>query len=90
LNALLGGLHLTGSYFAPSIGPTAEALIELAPDLVVPGHCSGWRAQHTLAAALPDIWEAAVGLSSGSALREAMPTSSGRSHTLMAFPSPRA
>jgi 7,8-dihydropterin-6-yl-methyl-4-(beta-D-ribofuranosyl)aminobenzene 5'-phosphate synthase len=56
LHALLGGLHLNGSYFAPSIGPTVDALIELAPDLVVPGHCTGWRAQHTLAAALPDSW----------------------------------
>ena len=56
LHALLGGLHLNGSYFAPSIGPTVEALIELAPDLLVPGHCTGWRAQHKLAAALPDSW----------------------------------
>jgi hypothetical protein len=40
----------------PSIGPTVHALTELAPDLLVPGHCTGWRAQHTLAAALPDNW----------------------------------
>ncbi|MFF2812603.1 hypothetical protein ACFVT2_36635 [Streptomyces sp. NPDC058000] len=26
----------------------------LAPELIAPGHCTGWRAQHTLAAALPD------------------------------------
>ena len=56
LHALLGGLHLGGAFFAPSIGPTVHALTELAPDLLVPGHCTGWRAQHTLAAALPDSW----------------------------------
>ena len=56
LHALLGGLHLNGAFFAPSIGPTVEALTELAPDLLVPGHCTGWRAQHTLAAALADSW----------------------------------
>ena len=56
LHALLGGLHLNGAFFAPSIGPTVQALTELAPDLLVPGHCTGWRAQHTLAAALPDSW----------------------------------
>jgi 7,8-dihydropterin-6-yl-methyl-4-(beta-D-ribofuranosyl)aminobenzene 5'-phosphate synthase len=56
LHALLGGLHLNGSFFAPSIGPTLQALTELAPDLLVPGHCTGWRAQHALAAALPDGW----------------------------------
>ena len=56
LQALLGGLHLSGAFFTPSIGPTVHALTELAPDLLVPGHCTGWRAQHTLAAALPDSW----------------------------------
>jgi 7,8-dihydropterin-6-yl-methyl-4-(beta-D-ribofuranosyl)aminobenzene 5'-phosphate synthase len=56
LHALLGGLHLNGEFFAPSIGPTVRALTEMAPDLLVPGHCTGWRAQHTLAAALPDQW----------------------------------
>jgi 7,8-dihydropterin-6-yl-methyl-4-(beta-D-ribofuranosyl)aminobenzene 5'-phosphate synthase len=56
LHALLGGLHLSGAYFTPTIGPTVHALIELAPDLLAPGHCTGWRAQHALAAALPDSW----------------------------------
>jgi len=56
LHALLGGLHLNGAFFAPSIGPTVQALTELAPDLVVPGHCTGWRAQYALVAALPDSW----------------------------------
>jgi metal-dependent hydrolase (beta-lactamase superfamily II) len=56
LHALLGGLHLSGAFFTPSISPTVHALTELAPDLLVPGHCTGWRAQHALAAALPDSW----------------------------------
>jgi 7,8-dihydropterin-6-yl-methyl-4-(beta-D-ribofuranosyl)aminobenzene 5'-phosphate synthase len=54
--ALMGGLHLSGAYFAPSIAPTVEALTAMAPELLVPGHCTGWRAQHTLAAALPNSW----------------------------------
>jgi 7,8-dihydropterin-6-yl-methyl-4-(beta-D-ribofuranosyl)aminobenzene 5'-phosphate synthase len=56
LQALVGGLHLNGPYFAPSIAPTVEALTAMAPDLLVPGHCTGWQAQHALAAALPDSW----------------------------------
>jgi len=56
LHALLGGLHLNGGFFAPSIGPTVQALTELAPSLLVPGHCTGWRAQQAFAAALPDSW----------------------------------
>lgn len=56
LHALLGGLHLNGPAFEPVIGPTRDALEELAPSLLVPGHCTGWKAQHALAAALPDAW----------------------------------
>jgi 7,8-dihydropterin-6-yl-methyl-4-(beta-D-ribofuranosyl)aminobenzene 5'-phosphate synthase len=56
LHALMGGLHLSGGYFAPSIAPTVEALTAMGPDLLAPGHCTGWQAQHTLAAALPDSW----------------------------------
>jgi 7,8-dihydropterin-6-yl-methyl-4-(beta-D-ribofuranosyl)aminobenzene 5'-phosphate synthase len=66
LHALLGGLHLSGPAFEPIVGPTISALTELAPALVVPGHCTGWRAQHGLAAALPDAWVAG---SSGSSFR---------------------
>ena len=56
LHALLGGLHLGGPAFEPVIAPTRDALTELAPALLVPGHCTGWRAQHALAAAFPDAW----------------------------------
>jgi 7,8-dihydropterin-6-yl-methyl-4-(beta-D-ribofuranosyl)aminobenzene 5'-phosphate synthase len=56
LHALLGGLHLGGPAFEPIITPTVSALSALAPALVVPGHCTGWKAQHALAAAMPDAW----------------------------------
>jgi len=69
LHALLGGLHLGGPAFEPIIPPTVQALTDLAPDLLAPGHCTGWRAQHALAAALPDAWVA---------------NSSGTSYTLVA------
>ncbi|TDC84740.1 MBL fold metallo-hydrolase [Actinomadura sp. 7K507] len=66
LHALVGGLHLGGPAFEPVIPPTVQALTEFAPNLVVPGHCTGWRAQHALAAALPDAW---VQSSSGTTYR---------------------
>lgn len=56
LHALIGGLHLGGPLFEPVIPPTVAAMTEYAPSLLVPGHCTGWRAQHALAAALPDAW----------------------------------
>jgi 7,8-dihydropterin-6-yl-methyl-4-(beta-D-ribofuranosyl)aminobenzene 5'-phosphate synthase len=56
LAALFGGFHLTGPAFEPIIEPTVEALGALAPEVIVPAHCTGWRAQHRLAAALPDAF----------------------------------
>jgi 7,8-dihydropterin-6-yl-methyl-4-(beta-D-ribofuranosyl)aminobenzene 5'-phosphate synthase len=56
LSGLVGGLHLGGPAFEPVVEPTVAALTDLAPDLLVPGHCTGWRAQHALAAALPGAW----------------------------------
>ncbi len=53
LHALLGGFHLSGPAFEPVIAPTIAALSDIAPHLIAPGHCTGWRAQHALAAALP-------------------------------------
>jgi 7,8-dihydropterin-6-yl-methyl-4-(beta-D-ribofuranosyl)aminobenzene 5'-phosphate synthase len=66
LHALIGGLHLSGPAFEPIIGPTVDALSTLHPGLVVPGHCTGWRAQQALATALPDAF---VPGSSGSTYR---------------------
>jgi 7,8-dihydropterin-6-yl-methyl-4-(beta-D-ribofuranosyl)aminobenzene 5'-phosphate synthase len=56
LHALIGGLHLSGRVFEPVIAPTVAALQTAQPDLLVTGHCTGWKAQHALAAALPDAW----------------------------------
>lgn len=53
---IVGGFHLSGPIFEPIIGPTAAALAELDPTIIMPAHCTGWRAQHMLAAALPDAW----------------------------------
>lgn len=51
--AVLGGFHLAPPAFEPNIWPTVEALAEFGPQVVVPAHCTGWRATHALAAALP-------------------------------------
>ena len=52
--ALIGGFHLTGSAFEPIIEPTVAALKEFAPDCLMPGHCTGWKAVHRIAAEMPD------------------------------------
>ena len=56
LHAVIGGFHLSGTLFEPLIAPTCDALAALAPDYVVPCHCTGWRAIHAIAARLPDAF----------------------------------
>ncbi len=53
LHAVIGGFHLSGPLFEPLIAPTCDALAALAPDYIVPSHCTGWRAIHAIAARLP-------------------------------------
>jgi 7,8-dihydropterin-6-yl-methyl-4-(beta-D-ribofuranosyl)aminobenzene 5'-phosphate synthase len=54
--AIVGGFHLSGPMFEPIIGPTADALAELSPSLLVPAHCTGWRAVHQFAARFPEAF----------------------------------
>ena len=54
LHALIGGFHLTGPLFEPIIPAVRDALLEAAPDFIVPTHCTGWRATHALAQAFPE------------------------------------
>ncbi len=56
IHAVLGGFHLSGVLFEPIIPPTVDALVDLAPEVVVPAHCTGWKATHAIAAALPEAF----------------------------------
>jgi 7,8-dihydropterin-6-yl-methyl-4-(beta-D-ribofuranosyl)aminobenzene 5'-phosphate synthase len=51
--AVIGGFHLNGPLFEPIIGATCDALAELAPEVIVPAHCTGWKATQALAARFP-------------------------------------
>jgi 7,8-dihydropterin-6-yl-methyl-4-(beta-D-ribofuranosyl)aminobenzene 5'-phosphate synthase len=53
VHAFVGGLHLTGGLFEPIIPRTIEELARIGPDIVVPGHCTGWKATHELARRMP-------------------------------------
>jgi len=62
IHAFVGGLHLTGGLFENIIGRTVEEMSRIKPDIIVPGHCTGWRAIHELARQLPDAYiQASVG-----------------------------
>jgi 7,8-dihydropterin-6-yl-methyl-4-(beta-D-ribofuranosyl)aminobenzene 5'-phosphate synthase len=56
VHAFVGGLHLTGGLFEPIIPRTIEELAKIGPDVVVPGHCTGWKATHELARRLPTAY----------------------------------
>lgn len=56
IHSVVGGFHLSGSYFEALIPQTCRAIAAMEPTFVVPGHCTGWRAVHALAAAMPDAF----------------------------------
>lgn len=54
--AVIGGFHLSGPLFEPAIEPTIAALKEARPAVIVPAHCTGWKATHAIAATMPDAF----------------------------------
>jgi 7,8-dihydropterin-6-yl-methyl-4-(beta-D-ribofuranosyl)aminobenzene 5'-phosphate synthase len=50
LYAVIGGFHLNGPVFEPLIPAVLDDLAALSPSVIVPAHCTGWRAQHAIAA----------------------------------------
>jgi 7,8-dihydropterin-6-yl-methyl-4-(beta-D-ribofuranosyl)aminobenzene 5'-phosphate synthase len=56
IHAVIGGFHLTGPVFEPIIAPTVQALREFNPSIIVPQHCTGWRATHLIAREFPDAF----------------------------------
>ena len=62
LAAFIGGLHLTGGIFEQIIEPTVDAFVAADVGRVLPAHCTGWKAVHQLARALPNAFvQPAVG-----------------------------
>jgi 7,8-dihydropterin-6-yl-methyl-4-(beta-D-ribofuranosyl)aminobenzene 5'-phosphate synthase len=55
-HAVIGGFHLTGPIFEPIIQPTIQALKEFNPSVIVPQHCTGWKATHLIAHEFPEAF----------------------------------
>jgi 7,8-dihydropterin-6-yl-methyl-4-(beta-D-ribofuranosyl)aminobenzene 5'-phosphate synthase len=56
IHAVIGGFHLTGPLFEPIIGATLDGFERLGPDVLVPAHCTGWKATHALSHRFPDAF----------------------------------
>jgi 7,8-dihydropterin-6-yl-methyl-4-(beta-D-ribofuranosyl)aminobenzene 5'-phosphate synthase len=56
--AVLGGFHLAGKTFENRIEPTLEELQKINPELIVPSHCTGWKAMCAMAKTFPEafVW----------------------------------
>ena len=56
VHAFLGGMHLTGGLFEKIIPQTIQDVAAINPDIIVPGHCTGWRATHLISRQMPDAY----------------------------------
>lgn len=56
VHGFVGGMHLTGGLFEPIINPTLDEIARIAPDVLVPGHCSGWKAIQEIARRFPESY----------------------------------
>jgi 7,8-dihydropterin-6-yl-methyl-4-(beta-D-ribofuranosyl)aminobenzene 5'-phosphate synthase len=56
--AVFGGFHLAGKEFEKRIKLTVDELSLINPLLIMPSHCTGWRAMTSIAKKLPDafVW----------------------------------
>jgi len=48
IHAVIGDFHLSGAANEAIIGPTVCGFKKFQPDLILPGHCTGWRAVQAL------------------------------------------
>jgi len=51
--AVLGGFHLSGTSFEPIIEETINELKKMGPKVLVPMHCTGWKATHRFSEEFP-------------------------------------
>lgn len=70
IHSFVGGLHLPGAILEPIIDATVAELSKIGPEVIVPGHCSGWKAIHRIAAQMPDAF---VPSSTGTEIRYRAP-----------------
>ena len=54
--AVIGGFHLSGSIFEPIITATIEEMKKFSPAVLVPTHCTGWKAMAAFEREFPDAF----------------------------------
>lgn len=56
LYTVMGGFHLNGPLFEPLIDRVCTDLAAFRPSVVVPAHCTGWRAHHAMARRFGEVF----------------------------------
>jgi 7,8-dihydropterin-6-yl-methyl-4-(beta-D-ribofuranosyl)aminobenzene 5'-phosphate synthase len=56
VHAFIGGMHLTGGIFGKIIPQTIRDVASIHPDIIIPGHCTGWRAMHLISHEMPEAY----------------------------------
>jgi 7,8-dihydropterin-6-yl-methyl-4-(beta-D-ribofuranosyl)aminobenzene 5'-phosphate synthase len=56
IHAVIGGFHLVGKDNEYRIDQTVRNLHNFNPKLLVPSHCTGWKAQHQIAKEFPRVY----------------------------------
>ena len=54
IHGIIGGFHLSGPAFEPIIEQTIVELRKMDPKIIVPMHCTGWKAIERFSKAFPD------------------------------------
>ena len=62
VHAVIGGFHLAMGVAKETMLETVRTMKEISPKLLVPSHCTGWRARHMMSAEMPNEYvEGSVG-----------------------------
>jgi len=56
VHAILGGFHLAGAFFEQFIERTIAEFRRMGPDVIVPMHCTGWKALLRFSEEFPDAF----------------------------------
>ena len=56
VHGIVGGLHLARGAHKEAMEKTVEEIVTISPKLLVPCHCTGWRARHKMSRLLPDSY----------------------------------
>jgi 7,8-dihydropterin-6-yl-methyl-4-(beta-D-ribofuranosyl)aminobenzene 5'-phosphate synthase len=56
LYAVLGGFHLSGPQFESIIEETIDSMKKMDPKILVPMHCTGWKAVHRFEETFPEAF----------------------------------